>query len=162
MNLLILLFMSTVIIDTLDITSPAFVQGGTIPEKYTCNGRNISPSLSVKKIPQRAQTIALIVEDPDAPRGTFDHWLVWNIPVSGGSLTIEENNAPGTQGSNGMGKNAYMGPCPPSGTHHYHFKVFALDTKLNLKAGSGKNTLIQAMQGHILGTGELIGMFGSH
>src|SRR5579859_6103281 len=123
MNLLILLFMSATMTDTLDVTSPAFVQGGIIPEKYTCEGKNISPSLTVKKIPEKTQAIVLIVEDPDASNGTFDHWLVWDIPVSGQSLMIGENNAPGTQGSNGEGKNIYQGPCPPIGIHHYHFKA---------------------------------------
>src|ERR1700710_1594086 len=92
------------------ISSPAFENGGTIPSQYTCDGDEINPPLNIANIPHGAQTLALIVEDPDAPRGTFDHWLVWNVPRTG---RINENTSPGISGTNGAGKTGYHGPCPP-------------------------------------------------
>jgi hypothetical protein len=96
------------------------------------------------------------VEDPDASKGTFDHWLMWDIPVKD---TIEENSASGTQGTNGRGELKYTAPCPPSGVHHYHFKIYALDNRLEIPAGSDKTALLKAMEGHIIGNGELIGVY---
>jgi hypothetical protein len=127
-----------------------------IPSKYTCDGDNINPPLTIKNIPKQTKSLALIVDDPDAPSGTFDHWITWNIPPV---ETIGENSAPGSHGRNGSGRNGYMGPCPPSGTHHYHFKVYALDTKLTLQEGANKKQLENAMKGYILAMGELIGLY---
>jgi Raf kinase inhibitor-like YbhB/YbcL family protein len=127
-----------------------------IPAKYTCSGSNINPELTIKDIPSEAKSLALIVEDPDAPNGTFDHWIMWNIPVK---EKIEENSVPGTQGKNGKNENKYMGPCPPSGTHHYHFGIYALGSKLDLPAGTDKKGLLKAMEGNILGKGELVGLY---
>ncbi len=142
----------------LKITSPAFAQNGFIPDKYSCHGENTNPALAINGIPKDTKSLALIVDDPDAPRGTFDHWVLWNIPVA---QTIEANSQPGVAGKNGAGQNAYTGPCPPSGTHHYHFKVYALDTMLDIKAGADKKTVEDAMKGHILAEGELVGLFKS-
>jgi Raf kinase inhibitor-like YbhB/YbcL family protein len=139
------------------VKSPAFEYNKLIPSKYTCDGDEMNPPITVEGIPQGTQTIALIVEDPDAPRGTFDHWVVWGIPPTG---KIEEHSVPGTQGLNSAGQRAYMGMCPPSGTHRYFFKVYALDAKLALNPNSTrKKDLEKAMQEHVLAKGELIGLY---
>lgn len=141
----------------LTVKSPAFENNKFIPVKYTCDGDEINPSLTIEGIPQGTKTLALIVDDPDAPSGTFDHWIVWNIPPTG---KIEENSVPGTQGLNSAGQHSYIGMCPPSGTHRYFFKVYALDTKLDLKPESTKKKdLEKAMHGHVLSKGELIGLY---
>ncbi len=128
-----------------------------MPVKYSCDGSNVNPALLIGNVPAKAKTLALIMDDPDAPNGTFDHWIMWNIPAS--HIKVEEGHAPGTQGVNGKGENRYTGPCPPSGTHHYHFKIFALDTKLNLAEGSDKQALEKAIEGHVLAKGEPVGRF---
>jgi Raf kinase inhibitor-like YbhB/YbcL family protein len=156
MNLLIFTILTTVAQSTLTIQSPAFENNGFIPAKYTCNGEGINPSLTIENLPQEAISLALIIEDPDAASGTFDHWIMWNIPPN---KEIKENAAPGIEGKNSKRENMYMPPCPPSGTHHYHFKVFALDTMLNLKDNTDKKALLKAMEGHILAKGELIGLY---
>jgi Raf kinase inhibitor-like YbhB/YbcL family protein len=148
--------MTIVINKTLTIKSPAFANNDFIPSKYTCDGSNINPELNVKDIPADTRSLALIMDDPDAPKGTFDHWIMWNIPVKD---KIEENTSPGAQGKNGKGENRYTGPCPPSGTHHYHFKIYALDTKLDLPVSTDKQALLSAIEGHILASGELIGVY---
>jgi len=150
------LFLFTAVTATLQVSSPAFKEDGMMPSKYTCEGQNINPAISVKNIPQQAKSLALILEDPDAPNGGFVHWVMWNINPSG---TINENSAPGTQGKNGAGSNKYIGPCPPNGTHHYHFHVYALDAKLNLSDATDKPKLEAAIKGHILASGELIGLY---
>lgn len=142
--------------DTLTIKSSAFGANEMIPSKYTCTGENINPELSITGIPSGAESLALIMDDPDAPNGDFVHWVMWNIPVQN---EIAENSAPGVQGTNGRGDVGYTGPCPPSGTHHYHFKVYALDANLDLPASTDKQRLLKAMEGHILEKGELIGLF---
>jgi Raf kinase inhibitor-like YbhB/YbcL family protein len=138
------------------ITSPAFENGKTIPSKYTCDGDNINPPLEIREIPHETQTLAIICEDPDAPRGVFDHWLVWNIPRTN---TINENSNPGISGINGMDKTGYHGPCPPSGEHRYYFYVYALDSDIELPPGLDKKSLRQAMESHILARGELMGVY---
>src|SRR6187401_2745228 len=126
---------------TLAISSTSFQHEGIIPPKYTCDGEGINPSLLIDRLPEETKTLAIIMEDPDAPKGTFDHWLLWNIsPIS----EIKENSIPGISGINGAGKTGYFGPCPPSGTHRYYFHVFALDATLDLKAGANKKILEQA------------------
>ena len=134
-----------------------FSDGEKIPVKYTADEEDINPSLEISGIPEGAKTLALIVDDPDAPMGTWVHWLVWNIPAS--KSKIEENSIPGTQGTNDFRKQGYGGPSPPSGTHRYFFKLYALDTELNLPEGSKKAELEKAMQGHILATAQLIGKY---
>ena len=143
----------------LKLISTVFSHNGHIPPQYTCEGKNINPPLIVANIPDGTKTLALIVEDPDAPRGTFDHWIVWNISPN---EAIAENSNPGISGINGFGKNGYGGPCPPSGEHRYFFRVFALDDELNLLTGSKKEHLLDAMKGHILATAELIGVYQKH
>jgi len=138
------------------IKSSAFTNNRLIPTKYTCDGEDLNPPLSIEGIPNGTQSLALIVDDPDAPMGTWDHWIVWNIPPS---EKIEENSVPGVEGLNDFRKHSYGGPCPPSGTHRYFFKVYALDTKLNLNVSSRKKDLEKALQGHILAKGELVGRY---
>ncbi len=139
----------------LTVKSPDFSSNDFIPAKYSCVGANVNPAINIGDIPEGTKSLALIMEDPDA-HGTFDHWIMWNIPVK---EKIEENSTPGAQGKNGKGENKYAGPCPPSGTHHYHFKIYALDTKLDLPITTGKNALLKAMNGHIIASGELVGLF---
>jgi Raf kinase inhibitor-like YbhB/YbcL family protein len=138
------------------VRSVAFSHGGQIPPKYTCEGENVNPPLEVSDLPENTRSLALIVEDPDAPRGVYDHWVVWNIPPN---EVIGENSRPGTSGKNSFGDNGYGGPCPPSGSHRYFFKVYALDSDLDIQAGSGKKTLQDAMKNHVLASGELMGQF---
>ena len=143
-------------IATLTISSTAFDNEGIIPAKYTCDGEEVNPPLKIDNIPNGAQSLAIIAEDPDAPKGTFDHWIVWNIPVD---KVIEENSEPGVIGVNGAGDADYHGPCPPSGFHRYYFYVFALDTKLDLAAGENKQALKKAMQNHVVAKGQLMGKY---
>jgi len=140
----------------LKIRSVAFSHGGYIPPRYTCEGENVNPPLEISDIPENTKTLALTVEDPDAPRGVYDHWIAWNIPPN---EAIEENSRPGISGKNSFGNTGYGGPCPPSGSHRYFFKVYALDSDLNIQAGSDKKTLQEAMKDHVLGSGELMGQY---
>ena len=142
--------------NTLIISSTAFQNEAVIPSRYTCEGEDINPPLEVENIPEGAKTLAIIVEDPDAPKGIFDHWLVWNIPPES---PIEENRIPGMSGKNSAGKTGYHGPCPPSGYHRYYFHVFALDSSLDLEAGADKGELRAAMKPHILAKGSLMGRY---
>ncbi len=138
------------------ITSSMFGHNEHIPSKYTCDGENINPPLEIKNIPEGTVSLVLIMDDPDAPRGTWDHWVVWNIPPTG---KIEENSIPGVEGMNSFKRQHYGGPCPPSGAHRYFFKVYALDTELALTDEVDKQGVMLAMEGHILGQGELIGLY---
>ena len=140
------------------ITSSAFQQAGNIPSKFTCDGNNKNPPLQIAEIPSGAKSLALVVDDPDAPSGLFTHWVVWNISPRTNAIT--EASAPkGVQGTNDFGKSGYGGPCPPSGMHRYSFKIFALDRELDLPSGSKRSQLDAAMKGHIVGQGELIGRY---
>lgn len=140
------------------IESPAFEQHHTIPERYTCSGDNVSPPLKFEGLPKNAVSLVLIVDDPDAPRGTFDHWIVWNIPAA--SHEIKEDAHFPMEGTNGYGERGYKGPCPPPGKpHRYFFKLYALDVQLDLPAGSSKAEVEKAIQGHILEKAELVGLF---
>ena len=141
----------------LTIKSPSFQHNSPIPKKYSCDGENTNPSLTIEGTPKESKSLALIVDDPDAPNGTFDHWVVWNIPPS--TTKVAENSVPGMEGLNGARQKGFMGPCPPSGTHRYFFKIYALDTELNLGAKSTKRDLEKAIQGHVLAKGELIGLY---
>ena len=143
-------------VGSLQITSPAFNHNQTIPKKYTCQGQDINPPLAIAGIPDGTKSLTLIVDDPDAPGGNWDHWLVYNIaPTS----EIKENSVPGTQTRNDFGKVDYGGPCPPSGTHRYFFKLYALDLMLVFKGTPSKQELAKAMQGHILAKAALIGLY---
>jgi Raf kinase inhibitor-like YbhB/YbcL family protein len=137
-------------------TSPEFENNGFIPRKFTCQGDDINPELIIEGVPQETKSLALIVDDPDAPMGTWVHWVVYNIPVIG---LIEEDSIPGVQGKNDFGREDYGGPCPPSGTHRYFFKLYALDIKLNLEERVSKKVLEKAMEGHLLAKAELVGLY---
>jgi Raf kinase inhibitor-like YbhB/YbcL family protein len=144
---------------TITVTSAAFSNGGKIPDRFTCKGADESPMLQFHGIPGSAKSLVLIVDDPDAPSGLFTHWLVWNIDPS--MTEIAEKNVPtgAVQGTNDFGKIGYGGPCPPSGTHRYFFRVSSLDQKLNLKSGAKRSELDKAMQGHIVARGELMARY---
>ena len=141
------------------ISSTAFGHNKPIPKKYTCDGSDVNPPLKFEEIPANARSLALIVDDPDAPMGTWVHWVVWNIDPK--TTEIKENSVPkgSMQGMNDFRKHDYGGPCPPSGTHRYFFKVYALDAELKLGSNSRKKDVEKAMQNHILAKGELIGLY---
>ncbi|GAB4371625.1 MAG: YbhB/YbcL family Raf kinase inhibitor-like protein [Deltaproteobacteria bacterium] len=141
------------------LTSPAFSHNGMIPAKYTCDGADVNPPLSIDGVPEKAKSLALIVDDPDAPRGTWVHWVVWNIPAD--TRVIPEGTVPpgALQGTNDFGSRKYGGPCPPSGTHRYFFKLYALDAPLALPPGATKAQVEKAMSGHLLGKAETVGLY---
>ena len=140
------------------ITSSAFQEGGDIPLKFTCDGGDTSPPLQIAEVPSGAKSLALVVDDPDAPSGLFTHWMVWNISPQ--NNTIAEGSAPkGVHGTNDFGKSGYGGPCPPSGTHRYYFRIFALDRELELPAGTKRSQLDAAMKGHVIAQGELMARY---
>lgn len=140
------------------ITSSAFQEGANIPSKFTCDGADTSPPLQIADIPSGAKSLALIVDDPDAPGGLFTHWTVWNIPPQ--TSAVGEGSAPkGVQGTNDFGKSGYGGPCPPSGTHRYYFKIFALDRELDLPFGAKRGPVNEALKGHVIAQGELMGRY---
>ncbi len=141
----------------MEISSQEFSQGQPIPKKFTCQGENISPALLIKDIPKTTRSLALIVDDPDAPTGTFDHWVAWNIPLS---ENILEGAKFKNQGFNHFGKKEYGGPCPPpEQKHRYFFKIYALDTILELPEDSYSSHLISAIMGHVLDQAELVGTY---
>jgi Raf kinase inhibitor-like YbhB/YbcL family protein len=157
MRVFILTYLAVLIAATeFTVKSPAFAYGNYIPEKYTCTGENVNPMLFAEGVPENSKSLALIMTDTSAAFGVFDHWIVWNIPVKG---KIEENSTPGVVGLNGHNENKYTGPCPPNGIHEYHFKLFALDKLLELPANTDKQALLNAMQGHVLGQAELVGLY---
>ncbi|MFC1738478.1 YbhB/YbcL family Raf kinase inhibitor-like protein [Planctomycetota bacterium] len=146
------------------ITSPAFEEGGMIPSKYTCDGEDISPPLQWQNVPEGTKSIALISDDPDAPMGTWVHWVLYELPAETSELAenipADESLPNGAkQGTSDFGRIGYGGPCPPSGTHRYFFKIYALDSDAGLEAGATKGQLLKAMEGHILATGQLIGKY---
>lgn len=148
----------------LEIKSPAFEQGGMIPKLYTCDGKDVSPPLTWSAVPAGTKSLALICDDPDAPMGTWVHWVLFNIPS--GMKALPENmpshkelETGARQGINDSRKVGYGGPCPPSGTHRYYFKLYALDTEINLEPGITKAQLLKAMEGHIVAEGQLMGRY---
>ena len=146
------------------ITSSAFEEGGLIPARYTCDGADVSPPLQWDAVPEGTKSIALICDDPDAPMGTWVHWVLFNLPSDAKELAenipTEETLPNGAkQGVNDFGRIGYGGPCPPGGTHRYFFKIYALDTEVGLEAGADKRQLLKTMEGHILGQGQLIGKY---
>ena len=149
----------------LSISSPSFTNGGEIPKKFSCDGPDVSPQLSWSEPPARTATFALLVDDPDAPAGNWNHWTIWNLPASVRSLPEgvgKSRRLPdgSQQGMNDFKKVGYNGPCPPANKpHHYHFQLFALDTKLTLTGDAGKPELEGAMKGHILAQAEWVGTF---
>jgi Raf kinase inhibitor-like YbhB/YbcL family protein len=149
----------------LTLVSPAFANNGTIPQKYTCDASSISPELQFGNIPSGTQSLALTLEDPDAPRGVFVHWVIYNMPPALAGLTEDvpkhaQVSGFGTQGLNGAGLAGYTGPCPPAGNaHHYIFTLYALDLKPNLPEGLNADGLKAAMQGHILAQVQWVGLY---
>jgi Raf kinase inhibitor-like YbhB/YbcL family protein len=146
------------------ITSPAFEDGGMIPSKYTCDGEDISPPLHWEAVPDGTVSIAIISDDPDAPMGTWVHWVLFNLPPDTKELKEkfpdDETLADGTrQGITDFGATGYGGPCPPSGTHRYFFKIYALDKKIDVATIVDKAQLLQEMEGHIIGQGQLMGKY---
>lgn len=141
----------------MQLTSPAFNHQETIPSKYTCDGTNINPPLAISGVPAGTRSLVLIVDDPDAPGGTFVHWVVYDIAPD--TEAIHEGTEPGTVGTNNFKNAAYGGPCPPSGTHRYFFKLYALDTELNAEPGLTKQQVKHRMEGHILEETELVGLY---
>lgn len=140
------------------ISSPAFENNGDIPSKYTCDGENINPPLVFADVPSDAKSLVLIVDDPDAPMGTWIHWVVFNIPSQ--TREIAEHSVPqGVQSLTSFGEMGYGGPCPPSGTHHYHFKLYALDKTLSLDSSAKKADVEAAMDSSILAKSELVGLY---
>lgn len=144
---------------TLRLTSTAFEPNGLIPKKYTCDGSNFSPPLTISGVPPGAKSLALIMDDPDAPAGVWDHWIVYNLPAETRELG-EGDPPPGTLGLGTAQNSNYDGPCPPSGVHRYFFKLYALDTELFLPPGATKTEVEQAMKEHIIDQAELIGRYG--
>jgi Raf kinase inhibitor-like YbhB/YbcL family protein len=151
---------------SLQIFSPAFSAGETIPKKFTCDGPDVSPPLKWNDPPANTQSIALIMDDPDAPVGTWVHWVLYDLPAATRELPEgvpkqEQLSSGARQGRNDFGKIGYGGPCPPAGKpHRYFFKLYALDAKLGLKAGATKADVERAMKGHVLAQGELVGRYG--
>jgi len=148
----------------LSLTSEAFQEGGMIPRKYTCDGPDVSPPLAWSPVPAGAKSIALICDDPDAPMGTWVHWVVFNLPGDASGvpegISPRENLENGArQGVNDFGRIGYGGPCPPRGTHRYFFKLYALDVKLDLSGRVTKERLLRGMEGHILAEGHLMGKY---
>ena len=146
-------------VEKMNLTSPVFENNGNIPSKYSCDGDNINPPLKIADIPENAKSLVLIVDDPDAPSKTWVHWVLWNIP--GNTKTIDENKIPNdaVQGVNDFGKNNYGGPCPPSSTHRYFFKLYALNTFLEIPKSSTKQDIEKAMKNHIIAETKLIGKY---
>ncbi len=144
------------------LTSPDFADHMMIPACYTCEGKDQNPALEISQIPAEAKTLVLIMDDPDAPHGTWDHWIVYDMPIIS---KIERNTSPlGIYGLNSWGKTSYGGPCPPVGTgqHRYFFKLYALDTALDLPSGADKASVEKAMKGHILDQASLVGLYQKH
>ncbi len=153
------------------LSSPVFENNQFIPLKYTCDGENVSPPLNIGKVPEKTKSLVLIIDDPDAPMGTWDHWIVWNINPY--IHQIKENEVPeglsvsntsqavsvAMEGLNSFKKHSYGGPCPPSGVHHYHFKLYALSKILDIDFTSKKKDVEKAMEGFILDKAELIGLY---
>ncbi len=151
-----------VVVSSVSVTSSAFSSGGTISTDNTCDGADQSPELGWTAMPDKAKTVAIVVDDPDAPQGTFTHWILWNVKEGTRSLGANGNGglAGGISGTNDFGKAGYSGPCPPKGKlHHYHFRVYGLDTVLSLKAADKRADLDKAMNGHVVAQGELVATF---
>jgi Raf kinase inhibitor-like YbhB/YbcL family protein len=145
--------------DGLSISSPDFTDGAFIPARFTCEGPNVPPTLEIAGVPAGTRSLALVVEDPDAPSGTFTHWIVWNIPPGVRQVTAGALPAGVRQGTNDFGTGGYSGPCPPSGTHLYYFRISALDTALRLPAKASRQEFDAAINGHVLVSAELMGRY---
>ena len=149
---------------SIKLTSPALEDGGMIPGKYTCDGDDVSPQLNWENIPDGTKSIAIIMDDPDAPRGTWIHWVIYNIEPDTNELhenidTDEVVNSGALQGKNSWGNIGYGGPCPPGGVHRYYFKIYALDSQALTVPGATKEQLLESIRGHIISEGELMGRY---
>jgi hypothetical protein len=145
---------------TITVTSTAFSEGGRIPSKFTCDGANVSPPLTWRGVPAGATAIALIVDDPDAPRGTYVHWVLVDLPSEITELREDLTPPPGAvQAENSAGRAKYFGPCPPSGTHHYRFTIYALSAPTDLPAGARLDEAIDAIKGFTIARGRLTGLY---
>lgn len=148
--------MKSVNFKKLNITSTAFKVDDFIPARYTCEGEDINPPMTIYHIPEETKSLAIIMEDPDAPAGTWVHWVMWNIPVT---HQIKEHETKGLEGLNDFGKHQYNGPCPPDGIHRYSFKIYALNCLLDIPANTRKPDLEKALSNNITGYGELTGLY---
>jgi Raf kinase inhibitor-like YbhB/YbcL family protein len=146
---------------TFKLSSPAFTTGGDIPSRFTCDGDDVPPPLTWTGAPAGTQSFVLIMDDPDAPMGTFTHWVVFDIPAADQELRSHSKGEPvGVSGKNSMGKPGYMGPCPPAGTHRYFFRLYALDVPtLGLRAGASREQVEHALKGHTVAVAELMGRY---
>ncbi len=144
-------------VEGMRLSSPSFDPGETIPAQHTCDGADVSPPLAIEDIPEGAVCLALVMDDPDAPMGTWDHWVAYDIPVVG--EVPEGIGSLGTPGGNSWRRTGYGGPCPPSGVHRYFFRVYALDARLGLPEGAAKKKVLKAMQGHVLAEATLMGRY---
>ncbi|MBS1263043.1 MAG: hypothetical protein MAG715_00210 [Methanonatronarchaeales archaeon] len=143
----------------MNLASTAFEEGETIPERYTCDGADVSPPLDWTGVPDGAESLTLLVNDPDAPGGTFTHWVTYDLPP--GKDGLDEGGDGGAEGANDFGGSGYGGPCPPPGSpHRYRFRLYALDAKLGLPDGVSKTDAIDAMEGHVLAEARLTGTYG--
>ena len=145
--------------DLLTLTSPAFGEGERIPTRYTCDGEDAPPPLTWTDVPAGVATYALVMDDPDAPGRTWVHWIRYNIPGDVRELPDGESTATGVGGENSWGDTGYGGPCPPDGEHRYFFKLYALDVELDLAEGADKDTLLDAVEGHVVAQGQLMGTY---
>ena len=141
------------------LNSPDFNEGGNIPERFTCDGQDISPTLKIEGVQEAAKSLVLIADDPDAPAGTFTHWLMWNLRPDVTEIAATNPPSDAVQGVNDFGRSKYGGPCPPSGVHRYYFRLYALDTILEVPAKSKRKVLDVAIKGHIIGEATLMGRY---
>ena len=141
------------------LSSPDFSEGEIIPERFTCDGKDVSPTLKINGVPKEAKSLVLIVNDPDAPGGNFTHWLMWNVVPDVTEIVANRAPSEAVQGVNDFGKSKYSGPCPPPGMHRYYFKLYALDTTLDLPPTSKRKAVDSAIKGHIIAEATLIGRY---
>ncbi len=141
----------------MNISSAEFKHNGIIPPRFTCQGEDVNPPLAVDGVPAEAKSLVLVVDDPDAPAGVWDHWIVFNIDPKLTEIAVD--SVPGTLGQNSFGRRDWGGPCPPSGAHRYFFKLYALDTRLPLVPGASKEEVEEAMAGHIIDKAEIVGLY---
>ena len=144
---------------TMNLSSPDFSEGGNIPERFTCEGKDMSPTLKIDGVPSEAKSLVVIVDDHDAPAGNFTHWLMWNVAPDLTEIVANRLPSQVVQGVNDFGKSKYSGPCPPSGIHRYYFKLYALDTKLTLPPTSKRKVVDSAIKGHVIAEATLMGKY---